>query len=116
VLFGGGALVSALRCCEVAAGGSALARTAARTTFARRCLDAAGWLAPTAVLALMPKCPACLAAYVALGTGLALSASTATYLRLLLVILCTASLTYLVARRVPRFIAWILALNGNSSG
>jgi len=103
------------RCCEVAASGPGLQTTGERhradypaaPAFARRCLDIAGWIVPSAILALLPKCPACLAAYIALGTGVGLSVSTATYLRILMVLLCAGSLISLatgMAMRLTRFV------------
>ena len=73
-------------------------------TFARRCLDVAGWLIPSALLIFMPKCPACIAAYIAIGTGLGLSMTAAANLRLLLIILSLCSLLFLVARQKRRLI------------
>ncbi len=99
------------RCCDDAASNSRDEPLAApsrdgethRLTFARRGLDVGGWIVPSAILALLPKCPACLAAYVAVWTGVGLSLSTATQLRAGLLIVCIASLLYLAARRLGRF-------------
>ena len=73
-----------------------------RPTVMRRGLAVGRWAAPTALLAAMPKCPMCLAAYVAMGTGIGLSVTTAAYLRTTLIILCVMALGYQVARRVYR--------------
>jgi hypothetical protein len=49
---------------------------------------------PTLILALLPKCPACLAAYVALGTGISLSVAAASVLRTALIGGCVATLVW----------------------
>ena len=67
------------RCCEIGVSNSRLEMPDAqsrgerpqtrRPSMAMRYLNTAGWLVPGAILTLMPKCPMCLAAYVAVWTG-----------------------------------------------
>ena len=78
------------------------AHSCCRTPLSRRFFDIAGWAVPGALLALLPKCPACLAVYLALGTGIGISVATATILRTSLVSLCLASFLYLAARFVSK--------------
>lgn len=63
------------------------------------------WLVPGAILALLPKCPACFAAYIAVSTGLGLSIPVAAKIRLFLLVACVASLCYLAIRKVRRALA-----------
>ena len=65
--------------------------------------EVAGWVVPGAALALLPKCPACLAAYVAVATGLGVSLPTAASIRTAVVIASVAVLTFVAARRVIRW-------------
>ena len=97
--------MNAHRCCEVVASESKREALVAPTTAIRRCRDIAGWLVPSAILALLPKCPVCLAAYLAVGTGVGLSISAATYVRMLLVFMCISSLSILAAKSFARFYA-----------
>ena len=79
--IGGGPHVNTHRSCEIAASDSRSGSLAAptkdgaphRLTLGRRCHDIATWIVPGAILALVPKCPACLAGYLAVGTSFGLS-------------------------------------------
>ena len=90
--------MNARHCCQIKTrAGDNTRRPASRL---RRGGGIAGWIVPTATLALLPKCPVCVAAYVAFATGIGISLPTATYLRTILVVLCVASLVFVTAKRV----------------
>ena len=90
--------MSSAFCCQPSPRAEAAARP--QQTRLRRVREAAGWILPSAGLALLPKCPLCLAAYVALGTGLTLSSSSAHLLLRTLTALCLGTLALCVVRRV----------------
>jgi len=94
--------VNARHCCQIETRAGDSARRAASRS--RRGGEITGWIVPTATLVLLPKCPACVAAYVALATGIGISLPTATYLRAMLGVLCVASLVFITARRLRSLI------------
>ena len=59
---------------------------------------------PGVVLAAMPKCPLCLAAYVALFTGFGISLAAAKFAWWFIAIGCVAVLLFLAATTVRRFL------------
>jgi len=69
-------------------------------TWLRGIREVAGPIFPGTLLALMPKCPMCLVAYVALCSGLTLSVSSAHILMRTLTALCIGTLALCVVRRV----------------
>jgi hypothetical protein len=90
--------VKARACCEgVAVGGPRPLVGCGR--------EVAGWMVPSGILLLLPKCPACLAAYFAIVGGVGVSVTTAMYVRWGVVILCAASLAYLAVSRRRRILA-----------
>jgi hypothetical protein len=65
-----------------------------------RFLNFVGWIVPTAILALIPKCPACVAGYAIIGTSVGFSLSASAQLRLAVIVLCVVSLSYLGTKSV----------------
>lgn len=58
----------------------------------KRVATLAGWVVPATVLALVPKCPVCVAAYAAAFTGIGISISAATFLRTSMIVVAMAAL------------------------
>lgn len=61
------------------------------------------WLLPGMLILLVPKCPACLAGYVALATGIGLSLPVASGLRIAMLVACAITLAVLLGRSLYRF-------------
>lgn len=101
--------MNAHRCCVITPGSMEQNKVGERiaegdphpASLRQRSLDLTAKVVPVAILAVLPKCPACLAAYVALGTGIGLSLTAATYLRLWLIVACVASLMFFVVKIMP---------------
>jgi hypothetical protein len=67
--------------------------------------ELANWIVPTLGIVALPKCPACIAAYIALATGIGISIPAAAYLRLAILVACIAALSYLATRRLRAMLA-----------
>lgn len=80
----------------------AVAGRARESQVTQRTRSAAVWALPSVALALVPKCPMCVAAYLAIGGGLGVSLTTAAHLRTALVWLCWSTLALLAVRMVAR--------------
>jgi hypothetical protein len=74
-------------------GGSPLAQSKVR-----RGAKASGWVVPGVVMMLVPKCPVCVVAYVALVSGVGISITTAAHLRVAILALCAAVLMFLAIK------------------
>jgi hypothetical protein len=69
-------------------------------TLVRRVRRFSSWVLPSVILVMVPKCPVCLAAYVAIFTGVSLSLATATCLRWAILLVGVVSLLYLIVQRL----------------
>jgi hypothetical protein len=74
------------------------------TGLLRRAWRGIQWLFPATLLVLMPKCPMCVVAYVALFTGMGISVSTARWIQIVMLAFCLASLAFLAVRYVNFFL------------
>ncbi|HTQ49397.1 MAG TPA: hypothetical protein VMJ12_01710 [Candidatus Acidoferrales bacterium] len=91
-----------LACCKIRTQtGDNTRRPASRW---RRGGQIAGWLVPGATLVLLPKCPVCVAAYVALFSGVGISIAAAARLRTSLLVLCLTVLLWLVLKLLGRVV------------
>jgi hypothetical protein len=91
-------------CCETSIGGNA-GGDSRSPRVRRRFLRVAEWLIPGIILAILPKCPLCIVAYVAIGTGIGLSVSTAANARILIITLCVGFLAFFAAKHLYRLVA-----------
>ncbi len=64
----------------------------------------AGWIVPGLMLALIPKCPLCFAAWFSLLFGISLSVPAATFLRTSAIVLCSLILLTFITRQLIAFL------------
>jgi hypothetical protein len=77
-------------CCDDRSGHAVTTRS-----WVRAAAKVSSWIVPGVVLAAMPKCPLCLAAYVALFTGCGISLAAASFAWWFVAVGCVSVLVYL---------------------
>jgi hypothetical protein len=93
-----------LNCCAQGDGVSP-APPPARSRARRGLIGFVQWMIPVTVLALVPKCPACVAAYVLLFTGVGLSLAVAAAMRWALIAVSIGMIAYLIFQVVRHAVA-----------
>jgi hypothetical protein len=86
--------LSSRACCELHDDGARIANSRFHL-LGRRGAKTAGWVVPSVVMVLMPKCPACVVAYLAIA-GMGISMSAAEGLRLVVLGICGVLIGYFV--------------------
>jgi len=86
-------------CCSC---GKSAASTSSAATWTRGAFSFVEWALPVAALALVPKCPACLAGYILLFTGIGSSVAAAAAVRWTIIGVCAAVLALLLLRLLAR--------------
>jgi hypothetical protein len=91
--------------------GSCCQKDSSDSVVGRSWVRAAGrlvsWIMPSVVLAAMPKCPICLAAYVAIFTGFGISLAAAKFAWWSVAIGCLAVLIYLAATTLRGYLKFL---------
>lgn len=93
-----------LNCCAQSDGASP-APPPARSRARRALIGFIQWMVPVTILTLVPKCPACVAAYVLLFTGVGLSLPAAAAMRWALIALSATAIALLVIRPLRKLAA-----------
>src|SRR5690242_5627784 len=92
-------------CCGAAESGEGRVPLPRRRGIPGKSRELASWIVPAVGIVALPKCPACIAAYIALATGIGISIPAAAYLRSAIVAVCIAALSYLAAHRLRGMLA-----------
>ena len=74
-----------------------------------RFVNFVGWIVPSAILVLIPKCPVCVAGYAVIGTSVGFSLSAFAQLRLALIVLCVVSFSFVGIKSVLYLVTRIAA-------